>query len=82
MELFALIPSLLLVQLFRRLRPRQRQQSAMRQVLYQIRSDLKVYVNCKRYFGKKKVERNERDRFELFTGRKGDDSFGTMIRNA
>lgn len=36
-ELFALIPSLLLVQLFRRLRSRQKQISPLRQALYKIR---------------------------------------------
>ncbi|UJR18699.1 hypothetical protein I4U23_005606 [Adineta vaga] len=39
-ELFALIPSLLLVQLFRRLRPRQKQQSPIRQALYKVKSPL------------------------------------------
>ncbi|UJR11342.1 hypothetical protein I4U23_015523 [Adineta vaga] len=37
-ELFALIPSLFLVQLFRRLRPRQKQQSSIRQALYKLKS--------------------------------------------
>ncbi|UJR06650.1 hypothetical protein I4U23_010936 [Adineta vaga] len=37
-ELFALIPSLLLVQLFRRLRPRQKQEPPIRQALYKVKS--------------------------------------------
>ncbi|CAF0788844.1 unnamed protein product [Adineta steineri] len=39
-ELFALIPSLLLVQLFRRLRSRQQQISPLRQALYKMKSSL------------------------------------------
>ena len=39
MELLSLIPSLLLVQIFRRLRPRQKSISPLRQSLYQIKSN-------------------------------------------
>ena len=43
-ELIALIPSLLLVQFFRRLRPRQKPVSPFRQALRQIRSTVKLFV--------------------------------------
>lgn len=39
-ELFALVPSLLLIQLFRRLRPRRKQESLVRQALYKINPQL------------------------------------------
>ncbi|UJR25703.1 hypothetical protein I4U23_007054 [Adineta vaga] len=41
-EFFALIPSLLLVQLFRRLRSRQQGESSLQQTLYRIKPDLKI----------------------------------------
>ncbi|CAF4238484.1 unnamed protein product, partial [Adineta steineri] len=41
-ELFALIPSLLLVQLFRRLQPRKKQISPLHQTLYKIKPDLNI----------------------------------------
>ena len=41
-ELFSLIPSLLLVQIFRRLRPRQKPLSGLRQALYKIKAPLKM----------------------------------------
>ncbi len=43
-ELLALIPSLLLVQLFRRIRSRQKQISSLRQTLYKIKSSIKMLV--------------------------------------
>ena len=43
-EIFALIPSLLLVQIFRRLRPRQKSVSPLREALCQIRSSMKMFV--------------------------------------
>lgn len=47
-ELFALIPSLLLVQLFQRLQSRQKSISSIRRALYQIKPSLKMlgkYLN-------------------------------------
>ena len=44
-EMLALIPSLLLVQIFRRLRPRQTTLSPLRQALHQIRSSVKMFVS-------------------------------------
>ena len=44
-EMLALIPSLLLVQIFRRLRPRQTALSPLRQALHQIRSSVKMFVS-------------------------------------
>ena len=43
-ELLALIPSLLLVQIFRRLQSRRKAISPLRQALYQIRSSVKMFV--------------------------------------
>ena len=48
MELFALIPSLLLVQIFRRLRPRRKAISPLREGLRQIRSTIKMFVGLKK----------------------------------
>jgi hypothetical protein len=46
-DLFALIPSLLLVQLFRRLRSRQRQISPLRQAMYKVKPNLEMFVEFK-----------------------------------
>ncbi len=46
-DLFALIPSLLLVQLFRRLRSRQKQISPLRQAMYKIKPHLQMFVEFK-----------------------------------
>ena len=43
-ELLAVIPSLLLVQIFRRLQSRRKAISPLRQALYQIRSSVKMFV--------------------------------------
>ena len=43
-ELFSLIPSILIVQLFRRIRSRQKQLSPLREALYKINSSLKMFV--------------------------------------
>ena len=51
-ELFALIPSLLLVQLFRRIRSRQKPTSPIRTALYQIRKSLQMFVS---FFDKNSV---------------------------
>ncbi|CAF1423607.1 unnamed protein product, partial [Adineta ricciae] len=45
-ELFGLIPSLLLVQLFRRTRPRQQQQSPLRQALSKANENIENSVDC------------------------------------
>ncbi|UJR16871.1 hypothetical protein I4U23_003769 [Adineta vaga] len=44
-EVFALIPSLLLVQLFRRLQPRRKQHSPLRQALYKIKATSQMFVD-------------------------------------
>ncbi len=46
-DVFALIPSLLLVQFFRRLRSRQRQISPLRQAVYKIKPRLEMFVEFK-----------------------------------
>ena len=43
-ELLALIPSLLLVQIFRRIRPRRKSVSPLREALYKIRSTVTMFV--------------------------------------
>ncbi|CAF1558986.1 unnamed protein product [Adineta ricciae] len=42
-ELFSVVPSLLIVQLFRRIRPRQ-QVSALRQALYELKPSAQMFV--------------------------------------
>ena len=44
MEIFAFLPSLFLIQLFRRLRPRRPQQSPLRKALYKIRPKTQKFV--------------------------------------
>ncbi|UJR18997.1 hypothetical protein I4U23_022127 [Adineta vaga] len=44
-ELFALIPSLLLIQLFRRLRPRRKHQSPIRQALCKVKPNIENHVD-------------------------------------
>ena len=43
-EVLSLIPSLLLVQIFRRVRPRRKSLSPLRKALYKIRSTVKMFV--------------------------------------
>ena len=43
-EVLALIPSLLLVQIFRRIRPRRKSRSPLREALYKIRSTVTMFV--------------------------------------
>ncbi|CAF4285211.1 unnamed protein product, partial [Adineta steineri] len=51
-EVFALIPSLLLIQLFRRLRSRRQQISPLRQALYAIKSNLEIKKENKQKLGR------------------------------
>ncbi|CAF1074084.1 unnamed protein product [Adineta steineri] len=53
-ELFALIPSLLLVQLFRRLQPRKKQLSPLQQVLNKIKPDTEIQNQTEQKTTKKK----------------------------
>ncbi|CAF1375842.1 unnamed protein product [Adineta ricciae] len=58
-EVFALIPSLLLVQLFRRVRPRGQQQSPLRQALYKIKGNVENNVSEQKQQQKKKEKKKK-----------------------
>jgi hypothetical protein len=56
-ELLSLIPSLLLVELFRRLRSREKQISPLHRALYKIRSSIKMSTESSINVDKKKTEK-------------------------
>ncbi|CAF1389386.1 unnamed protein product, partial [Adineta ricciae] len=59
-EVFALIPSLLLVQLFRRVRPRGQKQSSLRQALYKMKGNVENNVSEQKQQQKKNMEKKKK----------------------